>query len=786
MKIKIIILLLILGFVAKAQQITISGYVEDASTGERIIGAYVIDLISNTVTSTNNYGFYNLKIQGSAASVQATYVGSLSNIHSLKLKSDTIILININTINELSEVIVASEQYNRNYRAPLGISVIPIKTLTLVPALGEPDLLKSIQSQPGVKGGVEGSAGIFVRGGGSGENLFLLDDVPIYNVSHLYGFFSAFNSAAIKDIKILKGCFPAHYGGRASSVIDVRSLDGNNQKLSGTVSIGLISSQITLHGPLLNKKTTFLVSVRRSYFDVLASPLKKKGILNSEFPSYYFYDFNLRLAHTFTPNDRLFISLYNGKDQMQTEVVKIENNGEYESYSENKEEISGWGNTITSLRWNHVFGTDLFVNTTVAYSTYDYFTQIDYSSKNKGLGMDKALSKNYWANYKSDITDLIAKTDFDYAISNKQLLKFGVGNTYHSFNPGSNTYRVADQELDVYSDTSYANEVLTASEPFVYIEDKFQINSKLSTEIGLRFTGLISDSTQHWNIEPRFSANYLLFPKMLIKTGYSRMNQYMHLLSTSGVSMPTDIWVPALKGLKPLQSDQINIGLTYHWAEKIFFTFEVYQKWMHHTTDMANGASIASDLTPWYNKVVQGSGNAKGFEFSAEKQQGKLKGMISYTLSSANRKFNDLNSGKQFPFKYDRLHDLSVSLNYQLSEKWDVSALWVFGSGFPMTLFTDKYLAALSILNHDKDINDIVYYYPTKNNYRLPIYHRLDLGIHYKNKNRFGEYTWSFDVFNAYNRKNPVYMYYSNNIPKGLKYGSFLPIIPSATYTLKF
>ncbi len=786
MKFKLTLIIFFIVQIVCSQQVSISGYVIDANSGERIIGAYVLDKVSGIVTSTNNYGFFCLKLPNNTVSIQATYVGSLSQAYNLEFKQDTLFEITINTVNEISEVVIESQSVYQNKCTPLGLSVIPVKSLTLSPVIGEPDLIKAIQIQPGIKGGIEGSTGIFVRGGGSGENLFMLDDVPIYNVSHLYGFFSAFNNQAVKDIKLIKGCFSAKYGGRTSSIVDVRSLDGNNQKIMGTISIGLISSQFTLQGPLLSKKTTFLLSARRSYFDLVAKPLKSMGSLNSAFPDYNFYDLNLKLSHTFSEKDKLFINIYNGKDNIQNTDVFEENLGTVESFSEMKKETSGWGNAIASLRYNHVFHSNLFINTTLAYSIYNYFSNNKYHSVNEVLTNGIKTERTYLATYLSEISDIIAKTDFDYLFSDKQTFRFGFGDTYHIFNPGEKNYHFVDEELNTIVDTSFVNNLVFAHESFIYIEDNMDVTPKIKAIIGTRMTGMSWENNFDWNIEPRISANYLLTKNSVIKAGYSRMNQYMHLLSSSGITLPTDIWVPALKGVKPLQSDQLNVGFTYQNEDKWIFNFEVYQKWMKNTVELRNGASVATDFIPWYDKITQGSGKAKGIELLAQKQQGKLKGLISYTLSSADRQFKDLNNGKNFPFKYDRLHDLSVSLSWQINLKWDFSALWVLGSGYPVTLFTDKYLAGINMYNTISEIGDVVYNYPSKNNYRLPAYHRLDVGIHYKSNNRLGENFWSFDVYNLYNRKNPVYIYYSSNYPPSFKYGSFLPIIPSISYTLKF
>ena len=775
LKFKALLFFAIVFQTAYSQSYNISGYVEDINTGERIIGAYVVDNISKQITQTNNFGFYNLKKLGSKSSIQATYTGLTSKLINLSLVHDTLVNIKIQPVRQLGEVVIASSLYSHNVNAPLGLTIIPVSQLTSMPALGEPDLLKSIQSQPGVKGGVEGSAGIFVRGGGSGENLFLLDDVPIYNVSHFYGFFSTFNSSAVKDLRLFKGCFPAQYGGRASSVIDVRTRDGNNQSLKGEISVGFISANVMLEGPLMSDKTTFMVSARRSYLDTYSSLLK--NLAGNNFPKYYFYDLNAKITHTFSPKDKVFLSFYSGKDNISnknTDMYMIDNSGIFDNINQ----TSGWGNLIGSLRWNHTFGNNIFVNTTFAYSKYEYFTQEKYHSLSKdSLG---AINRDYSASYTSSISDLIVKTDFDFTVSQNHRLLFGGGNTFHTFNPGKNIYSMSDTQLAQKIDTSYTNGIIHASEPYLYIEDEFKATQKLTINAGLRLSGFISESKMSFNAEPRISLNYALLSNLAIKTGYSRMVQYMQLLSTSGLTIPTDLWVPALKGLKPLKSDQVNVGFSYDWNKKALISIEFYQKSLTNTTDYRNGSSLLTDFTPWYEKTTQGHGDSKGMEITIQKQQGKLTGSINYTLSTANRKYTDLNNGQTFPFRYDRLHDFNISVNYQISKKWDVSALWVYGTGYPVTLPVAKYYALMGYQGSGRGMID---YYPAINNGRLPDYHRLDLGFHHKIKTQKGEKILSLDIFNAYDRKNPVNEYFNQ---WGFNYSYLFPILPSVTYTWKF
>ena len=759
------------------QNFTVSGYVEDINTGERIIGAYVIDSITQNVAQTNNYGFYILKNLNSNAALRSTYIGLKSQLIYLSLKHDTLINIQMKPVMELQEVIIKSSLYKHNINTPLGLTTIPINQLTSIPALGESDLLKSIQSQPGIKGGIEGSAGIFVRGGSSGENLFMLDDVPMFNVSHLYGFLSVFNSAIIKDIKLMKGCFPARYGGRTSSVIDVRSRDGNNKSLKGEVSLGIISSSINLEGPLFSDKTTFIISGRRSYFDLYSGTLKNLGQLDKDFPGYYFYDLSARIAHTFSEYDKIYLNIYRGRDHIRNNSEYTINKGISEILTESFNETSGWGNLIGSLRWNHTFSSGIFANTTIAISSYDYFTLNKYNGVLKDSSLGKTLNKIYKATYKSTISDLIIKTDSDYTLSNYQKLLFGAGGTMHTFSPGESYYSMNDEELKEKLDTSYLNKIIRAGEFYIYVEDELKATKKLIMNIGLRLSGFITGTKGSFNPEPRISANYSLSPKLAFKIGYSRMVQYMHLLSTSGLTMPTDIWVPALEGMQPLKSDQINVGFSYYFHETALLRVEAYRKWLNNTTDFKNGASLLSETSPWYEKTTQGYGNAKGVEVSVEKQEGHFTGSVNYTLSTSDRKYKDLNYGNSFPFRYHRLHDFNISINYQFSKKWDISALWSYGTGYPVTLPVEQYTPSMEI------VHQLVYYYPSINNYKLPDYHRLDLGIHYRTTNRLGENYLSLDLFNAYNRRNVINMY-----AYGLdfKYSYLLPFIPSLTYTLKF
>lgn len=782
-KFKLLALLLLVFSNGYSQVFTVSGFVEDISTGERIIGAYVIDSISNRVSQSNSFGFYSFKNAGGKVSLHATFLGLRSESITVTIRHDTTINIKIRQTRELKEVVISSKNYNRSVNTPLGAITIPVSKLTSLPSLGETDILKAIQNQPGIKGGMEGSAGVFVRGGSGGENLFLLDDVPMYNVSHLYGFFSVFNSNAIKDVKIYRGGFPARYGGRASSVIDIRCLDGNNKSLRGELSLGFISSNLTLEGPLFNPNTTFIVSARRSYMELYSNTIKEAGLLDEDFPDYYFYDLNARISHTFSHKDKISIGFYKGKDKIRYILEDNITSGFTESLTEEIRDGSGWGNLNGSLRWNHTFGNGLFSNTTIAYSNYYYYTNKNQNTTSRDLDDGEIIPlRGYNSDYGSDITDFIVKTDLEYTLSNNSKLLFGTGTIFHSYNPGKSNYDVYDISIDLKYDTSFTNKELGVNEYYFYIESEKKVSEKININTGIRFSGLFNNEPL-LNFEPRISASYSLLPNLVAKTTYSRMVQYMHLLSTSGLTMPTDIWVPALKGLKPLKSDQVDIGLAFTRENKFLLSVEGYRKWSSGTTDLRPGSSLFTEFRPWYEKTIQGTGKAWGVEFSFEKQMNKVSVNINYTLSRASRINPDLNNGVEFPFRYDRLHDLNLNLNYQLSRKWDFSTFWIYGTGYPVTLPVEKYHPALGAFNWDTFGGYQVNYYPSINNCRLPAYHRLDLGFHRKTTNRLGDQILSFDIFNAYCRLNPVGIYPNYS---GFEYSTLLPIIPTITYSLKF
>ena len=772
---------ILISYPSYSQFHSVSGFVEDSYTGERLAGAFVYDYTEKNIVQTNDFGFFRI-MTNSDVSVQASYMGTKSELLRFHLSGDTLLKLKIIQVIGLNEVQISSEMANNRFGAILGYSRLPVKQLLLMPALGEADIVKSLQNQPGIKGGLEGSTGMFVRGGSSGENLFLLDDVPLYNVSHLYGFFSTFNSSVVKDVKLYKGCFPARYGGRVSSVIDVRSIDGNQEELKGELSIGIISSHFMAEGPTSNHKTTFVVSGRRSYFDLYSGIFDKLTLLGLNFPGYSFYDFNTRIAHAISAKDKIYLNFYTGRDKIYDRISNIYTANNHATYSEMTEEKSGWGNITGSVRWNHLTDNLLFINTTISGTGYNYNVSENYRSLQNDSLAGEQLSRSYTAEYSSNVTDILLKSDFEYSFSNFHKINFGLGTTLHIFNPGKNSYSSNSTTTGQITETSMNSIKIQSNEPYLYFDDEFKAGEKIIIRSGLRISSFITRRQTKINPEPRISANFKILPALSLKAGYSRMFQYMHLLSNSGLSMPTDFWIPAVKPVYPEKSDQVNAGLTCQLSENVDLSIEAYKKYLTNTTDFKNGYSVFSTSENWYDRVTQGKGEARGVEISLKKSGKILSFDVNYTLSKATRIYDDLNNGREFPFRYDRLHDLNISLNYKISEKWNISALWVYGTGYPVTVPVEKYSPSINLVSGFQ--HNLIYYYPSLNNFRLSDYKRLDVGIHYSIRRKKTEHNISLDVFNALNRKNPVNMYYIQNF--SLKYVYLFPFMPSLTYTIKF
>lgn len=779
MKIKNILLLLL--FIIKSTLLysqtlpanyTISGYVEDAKTNERLIGANVYNAKNFVGTTTNDYGFYSLTLPSLNDSIIliASFVGFEPNKQTILLNNNQNINIKLNPNIELETVVITSKNKEETLQQRTQMSTvnIPIKQIKSLPAfMGEVDIIKALQLLPGVHSGSEGSSGMYVRGGGPDQNLILLDGVPVYNVSHLFGFFSVFNADAINNVELIKGGFPARYGGRLSSVVDIRMKEGNQQKFAGAASIGLISSKLTLEAPLKKEKTSFIISARRTYIDLLLRPIIKAESGGNSYGGYYFYDLNAKLNHKFSDKDRLYVSGYFGKDKFYFNAKDTYQN---ESYSD-KGGLN-WGNATAVVRWNHIITPKLFSNLTATYSNYKLKTEIKNEQQNNNE------KNSYQALYYSSIQDINAKYDIDFMPNPKHFIKIGTSVTHHTFKPGATQFKVENPNFNL--DTLLKSSFTKAIEPELYIEDDILVSNRLKSNVGLHFTAFAVGNKFYSSVQPRLALRYLLNEKMSLKASYALMQQNIHLLATSNaVSLPTDLWVPATGKVKPQVAHQTALGWAYQINNNYEVTAETYYKKMLHLIDYKDGASYEFSAENWQDLVAEGNGDAYGLELFCQKKEGKFTGWIGYTLAWTNRQFDDINFGKRYDYKYDRRHDISIVGIYHLKPQIEISGTWVYGTGNAVSLPTAQFVSAI-------DNNQLLNYYEGRNEYRMKSYHRLDASITFVKQKKNGERSWNISVYNAYNRKNPFFIYKGINDLNGntvLKQVSIFPILPSFSWT---
>lgn len=764
---------------AASQTKTIAGYVTDASSGETLIGAYVMTPDGKRGTETNQYGYFVLTLPEGNNEIIASYVSYSEKKLIFNLKNDTTVRIKLEPDNQLEELVVTAREIKRDKRLEetvISKEVVSPELLNVLPAmLGEPDLVKTVQMLPGVQSGTEGSSGLYVRGGSPDENLILLDDVPLYNVTHLFGFFSVFNADAIKTVNLHKGGFPARFGGRLSSVMDIHTKDGNDKEIHGAAQIGLLSSKFSLEGPIVKEKTTFFVSARRTYFDVLSRPF----LPDEEKFGYFFWDLNAKVNHKFNDKHRLYFSIYSGRDKLGIE----EEEPDYVS-----EDALGWGNITSALRWNFMIHNKLFMNTTVAFSRYKFFTEFNETGYNYDTHA-KESEMNF--SYTSQIRDWSLKNTFTYTPNNTHEFKFGESVTLHSFKPGEQALSTKYSEIEELNvDTAIHSSSKKPTECNLFVEDEFKITKRINLNLGLHASLFNVDSKTYTSIEPRVSFAAHPTEKFTIKAAYTRMRQYLHLLSNSTIGLPTDLWVPVTGKIKPLNSHQAALGFVFGLPKELLFSIEGYYKTMSNIIEYKEGASMFSSFA-WEDKVEMGKGRAKGVEVMLKKEVGKTTGWIAYTLSKSERQFDEINQGRWFPSSYDRTHDISIVINHKFSEKVDIGATWVFGTGYPFTMPTHQILLYPNIFLKDYYDENKIDYASSRNNYRYENYHRLDVGVNFHRQKEGSKIKrqFTFAVFNVYNRHNPFYYYLETDKEtdqRKLMKLSIFPIIPSISYSIKF
>jgi hypothetical protein len=774
----------------------------DSLSTESLIGATLYNRSDMLGTSSNQYGFYSLTLPEGWVDLVYSYVGYATQVRSFMLDRDVVIDVDMVGSLTLEEVVVTARKSDRiQDRTQMSALNVPIAQVKAAPALlGEVDVLKVLQLMPGIQSGGEGSSGLYVRGGGPDQNLILLDGVPVYNASHLFGFFSVFNADAINSIELLKGGFPARHGGRISSVIDINMKEGNMQQFHGEGSIGIVASRLTIEGPILKDRSSFIVSARRTYVDLLARPFIAAA--NSEssqevVPGYYFYDLNAKINHRISANDRIYLSAYMGNDKFYVET-EDKDEDYYTTHSKSDVGLT-WGNITAAFRWNHVFTNQLFGNTTLTYSRYRMniymkeWVKNSYENTEQYIGLD----------YLSGIEDWSGRVAFDYLPSPNHYIRFGGSFTYHTFNPGSIGVTAENIPID------FGGAKTRTQEYSLYVEDDLRLSDRLKVNAGLRWSAFGVRGELYHALQPRLAARYLLTDDLSAKAAYSRMAQYVHLLTNSNLGMPTDLWVPTTDLLRPQRSDQVTAGFAYNFLSEYELSLEGYYKTMDNVLEYKEGTSVFDVHSQWEDKVLQGEGRSYGVELFAQKKTGTFTGWIGYTLSWSDRQFDALNHGKRFSYKYDRRHDVSVVLMKKFGKKVEASATWVFGTGnsatVPVSVFhtVDPIYPTTEFGSGQISVTE----YSERNAYRMAPYHRLDLSVSLIKKKRLYERRWIFGVFNAYNRRNPYFVnivkesnyipedFFSIIMPPGylseqVRYRywqvSLFPIIPSVSYQFKF
>ncbi len=770
--------LLSLSGIMAQNHVTISGYVREKGSKELLPGVNIYIPGHRIGTTTNNYGFYSLSLSPGEYSITYSYVGYQTHELHILLNENKTYDIDLEGSITLKEIEVTAERAERFSESDrMSIVSIPVKQIQNIPALlGEKDVFKALQLMPGVQKGTEGSSGLYVRGGGPDQNLIILDDAPVYNASHLFGFFSVFNGDAIKSIELTKGGFQARHGGRLSSVIEMTMKDGNKEQIKGSGGIGLLSSRLTLEGPIVKEKSSFLISGRRTYADALIRPFLPKD----EKFGYYFYDLNTKLNYDFGPKNKLYVSAYFGRDKFQ-----------FKQKYNNATEKAGlyWQNKTATLRWNHMFTNKLFSNTSLIFSEYAMKIFNDYKSQHE----------HYKLEYNSGIKDVGLKYDLEYYHSPIYSLRSGLQTTYHHFFPN------VIIELDNNNVTDWNHRLAYKSmESAMYLENHLNLIPELKINAGLRLAHFVANNKHYFSPEPRLSVNYVVREGLAAKAAYSMMTQSIHLLSNTGIGLPTDLWVPSTDRVAPQQSQQYSAGIAYDIPKNdLLFSAEAYYKKSNNIIGYKPGASFlllddpsgAQSFT-WQDNVAAGKGESYGIELLLQKKTGRTSGWVGYTLSWTQLQFDEINFGKKFWARYDRRHDISIVAIHEINDRITLSGTWVYGTGNAITLPIATFVSKPHIPYNGQSWD--MYYYPHEiydynemNSSRMKAYHRLDLAIQFHRSLKHYDQTWEVGLYNAYSRHNPFfyyidYEYDDNNVTSKLKQRALFPIIPSISYNFKF
>lgn len=764
---------------AQEKKVTLSGYIRDAANGEELIGATVLVSSTNTGSTANLYGFYSISLPSGTYDVVYSYVGFESKTITVDLiTAKTLNVELVETSQALGEVEISAERADENVTSTdMSTVKVEMNEIKKLPALlGEVDVIKSIQLLPGVTSVGEGASGFNVRGGSIDQNLVLLDEAPVYNSSHLLGFFSVFNPDAVKNVKLVKGGIPAEYGGRLSSLLDVRMKEGNMKQPEVSGGIGLIFSRLTVEAPIVKDKSSIILAGRRSYIDVLAKPFLNDNLSDLQF---YFYDFTAKANYIVNEKNRLFVSGYFGRDVFAAGLgIGFD-----------------WGNTTTSFRWNRIFNSKLFLNTTVYYSDYDYALNFGDTGEEEGF------------EWNSSIVNYSVKPEFTWFANTNNTMRFGVQSIYYNFKPGNASFSSEGEINDIGLDDKYA------LESGIYFSNEQKLGLRISMEYGLRYsmyqfmgpgkayefgepaeagqqkplTGFTEYDkgeviTTYGNLEPRFAINFNLNTQSSIKASYNRMAQYIHLISNTTASTPLDVWQASTNNVEPQLADQVAVGYFRNLKDNAYETsVEVYYKDMQNQVDYIDNATLL--LNEFLEgDLLSGHGRAYGLELYVKKRTGKLTGWLSYTLGRSERQVEGINLGDWFPSRFDKTHNVSLVAMYPLNDRWSFSANFTYSTGTPATFPTNRVLIGDWVIPHNSE--------ERRNNYRIPAYHRLDLSVTRgmpKASTKRLQSEIVIGVYNAYNRRNPFSVYFEQSadnpgVTQALKYSIIAGVVPAISW----
>jgi len=785
-------------FFRKSQKRTLSGFVEDADTGERLIGATIRVLTEqNLGAASNEFGFFSFQLEEGDHTLLSSYVGYRVERLNLPLDADRIIHLRLHPNTKLPEVVIpaysAQEEKERKSGSPKYLNLNELRLLPM-PG-GEADLLRQAALQPGIQTGTDGLGGLHVRGGNADQNLFLLDDVPVYSPSHALGLFSIYNPATVSSVRLWKGDFPARYGGRASSVLDVRTREGNLNEYKAQASVGLFASSAVVEGPIVKGKGSFLLGGRYTYFEPWVKFFSKQGNLltfSGDEVQYKFYDSNLKLNYSLSDKDRLYFSFYYGGDLFK--------NNFGQSYSDAKGYITDrstlatdWGNSIAALRWNHLLRENLFTNTTIRYSRFFYQSQLGFRSNIVYPDLKQAQLANYGQLYQTLIEDWSGKTDFTFYISKPLTLRWGVSYTTHNFQPGAISANFLQQgqtqnNVDSLANILLNNERLQATEAEGYVDGEWAPWPRWKVEAGLHGSVFQVKTSNYRITQPRLRVRHEGRKGLDQWMGYHQTAQNLHQIGAFNISLPFELWVPSTRKVPPEKVWQFSTGIGLqrkHWSWQVE---AYYKKFQRVLTFISSGDALftggAVDASGWEDRIAIGAGKSRGIEVLLEKITGKTLGSIAYTLSQSDRVFADINSGRPFPLRYDRTHDVKITLRQHIFKWLEADVVWGFATGNPITLTGVKFRHQ----SVEGEVEREVFFYTEVNGYRLPNYHRLDVALNVNFATGAVKHGIQLGAYNTYNRSNPFYLYVdagSSVKGKAIQF-TLLPLLPVFRYEIKF